>query len=141
MTLRERILQAQDLSHEVVEVPEWNCTVVIWQMGERQRRAFELWCAKQDQSPPDLAMFYARLIVECARDIETGEPIFSADDAGALSEKCSAALRRLQGVAMRLNHLEEEQRDDLKKNSPEPGDSANGSPSEPPSPSDTTTST
>ena len=112
---REQALQANDLTHETVTVPEWGGDVVIWQMPEKRRNDFDHWNAEIVERK-DWSQFRARLIADTAGD-ESGALLFTHDDVPALAEKSSAVVRRLADVALRINRMRAEDREAAEKNS------------------------
>lgn len=107
---RDRILSADDLPREVVEVPEWGGSVYVRTMTGAERDRFEDEHHKQVNRN-----FRARLAVLTVCD-EAGVLLFKPEDAGALGEKSAAALNRVLDVSAKLNGLTKSDVDDLEKN-------------------------
>lgn len=112
---REQILQANDLEHEVVSVPEWGGELCVWRMAEKRRNDFDQWAVDVIERK-DYASFRARLIADCAGD-EAGALLFSHEDVGALAEKSSAAVRRVAEAALRVNKMRAQDAEQAEKNS------------------------
>lgn len=101
--LRSRILSADDITSEMVEVPQWGVTVEVRSMDARSRILMT-----QDVSGDDgvsMERLYPDMVIQTAHDPATGERIFSADDRDALLAKSSAALDILATAAMRVSGM------------------------------------
>lgn len=116
MSLRDTILQAQDIEQERVSVPEWGITVTIRGMTAGERDDFEASWFTDDAKPKrNLANVRARLAVRCMLDDE-GKRIFSDQDAEALGRKSGRAMDRVYAVASRLSGLGAKDAEELAKN-------------------------
>ncbi len=104
MSLRDKILAIKDIQEELVEIPEWNCKVLVRGLTGRQRAIF-LQNSIDPKGKLDMQKAYPDLVILSARDPETGEPIFGAGDADAVIEKSGAALERIAQATMRLSGL------------------------------------
>lgn len=101
---RDQILEANDLTLESVDVPEWGGSVMVRAMTGADRDAFDASNVKEVDGK--LVSDYTNLCVKLvARTIvdEAGNRIFSDDDMSALGRKSAAALDRVYRVAQRLN--------------------------------------
>ena len=98
---REKILKAMDLSHEDLEVPEWGVTIRVVSPSGRERTRI-VTSFMNDDGMPDLEKMYPALIIATASDPETGERLFTADDAEALLDKNGRVLERIARAAMRV---------------------------------------
>jgi hypothetical protein len=130
---RDDILKADDIETREVAVPEWgDGTVLIRGLTGKQRDDFEASCS-QDRGKQGivriLANFRAKLVVRCLVDDDGGR-LFSDQDASALGEKSAAAIDRLFEVAAELSRLNNEDIEELAKNSEagQAGDSTSTSP-------------
>ena len=101
MGLRERILAANDLRREAVDVPEWGAQIWISMLGLTDRLEYERWSAKQSQDSDELIV---RLLVLTATD-EDGRRVFTEADAKELAAKNPDVLLRLGQIAARVNRL------------------------------------
>lgn len=102
MSLREQILKLADSTSEKVDIPEWKLTVEVRSMSGAARAALVQAGALQGQLP-NMSKFTSDIVVMCTFDPETGEQIFTNDDAEAVMDKNGAALERITLVAMRLS--------------------------------------
>lgn len=119
MTLlsRDQILQADDLTHEDVEVPEWGGTVRVRTLTGSERDAFEqsVITRRGKQVDMNLENLRAKLAALTIVD-EDGERLFSEADVQALAQKSAAALSRVFTVAQRLNGLTDGDVEELTEN-------------------------
>lgn len=135
-SLRDKILEAEDLKREEVFVPEWGVTVYIRGMSGAERDAYEHSIIENNKAGK--LDYRGNLIVRVAVD-EQGHRIFSDSDSELVGEKSAGALQRLFNVATRLNKMSDSDIGELAKNSERgrPDDSHSGSAS----PSDDSTPT
>jgi hypothetical protein len=98
---RDAILQAQDLQHEDVAVPEWGGTVRVQMMTGTQRDALGAALIGPDKKPR-MDTYRVRLLAACIVG-EDGRPLFGPDEIEMLGGKSSIALDRVYAVAERLN--------------------------------------
>lgn len=119
------ILGADDLSKERVEVPEWGGDVYIRTMTGTERDSWEESILKMNvrtvngksvqQTEVIRKNARANLVSRVCCD-ESGCSLFSPDQATELGKKSSAALDRCWEVAQRLNHLSDDDIEELTKN-------------------------
>lgn len=116
MSLKDRILSAEDIPTEIVDVPEWGVKLLIKGMtgGDRSEMLSR---AIGDDGGVDLKSIYPDVVVITTHDPETGERIFSADDIPALMAKSGKAIDRVAIVGMRLSGFEEDAVDTAGKGS------------------------
>ena len=110
---KAQIVQADDLAHEDVEVPEWGGTVRVRTLTGAERDAFE--AESFGEGGKQLANVRARLVARCLIG-EDGERLFDDQTIDALGAKSARALDRVFAVASRLNGLTEADIEDLEKN-------------------------
>ena len=112
------ILAAQDLQTEDVEVPEWGGAVRVRSFTGRERDAFEASMVRGDgrDRKVDLTNMRARLVGLTVID-ESGQRLFTDEEADLLGAKSGAALDRVFAVAQKLNGLSGADVDELSKNS------------------------
>ena len=113
MLSRDDILNAEDMTIERVDLPEWSpnghkdeAFVFVRNMTGRERDAFEKTIVQQrgKKSVVNMENFRAKLFVHSVCD-EQGELLFSDADVKALSEKSAAPLQRVFDVASRLSGI------------------------------------
>lgn len=115
MLTKKQILQSNDLSKELVKVPEWNGEVYIRTMTGTERDQFEQSLAIS-KDKLNLANIRARLCALAICD-EDGNRLFTDSEIEALGQKSAAALDRIFEVAQRLNKIGAKDIEDLEKNS------------------------
>ena len=100
MLTRDQILQADDLRHVDVDVPEWGGTIRIRTMTGKERQKYQGIVADAKGKMP--ADFMETFISLCAID-EKGKALFADGDVKALGEKSAVALNRVFEAALALN--------------------------------------
>lgn len=107
MSIRDQILNAQDIGEEEVTVPEWGVTLLVRGMTVNERNTMIMASRKEDGSM-DLPTYYASIVQQCALDPETRERVFAPDDLGLLGAKSPAAIDRVTKRALALSGLSPE---------------------------------
>lgn len=102
MSLRDQILEADDIERRVVHVPEWGCTVEMRSPSGAERGRVVALLGRED---PDPTLLYAALLIPTLYDPESGERLFAPEDAEALSAKHGGVLERLSNVALELTAI------------------------------------
>jgi hypothetical protein len=100
---RLNVLQADDLKHEDVPVPQWGGMVRIRVMTGAERDEFRTSIAENGETVP-VGRFSAALVAATCID-EAGNRIFTMEDIEALEAKSAKSLDGPANVAMRLNGL------------------------------------
>ena len=117
MSLRDQILNSNDIPRELVKVKEWNVEIEVRGMtGAERTRILDL---AQSDGGMNLQMVYPEIVISTAFDAETGEKIFTPEDRTALLSKSANALDALATVGMRLSGFLAETSNDLGKGSSE----------------------
>ncbi len=117
MSLRDQILNSNDIPKELVKVKEWNISIEVRGMtGAERTRILDL---AQAGDGMNLQMVYPEIVISTAFDAETGEKIFNPEDRTALLSKSANALDALATVGMRLSGFLAETSNDLGKDSSE----------------------
>lgn len=118
---RDRILAAQDLRFEEVEIPEWEGTVRVRGLTGAQRDQYEaeVLSAHGRRGSFELRFRQARakLVAMSVVDAE-GNLLFSEGDVAALGGKSARALDRIFDVAARLSGLTGEEVEELVRDFP-----------------------
>ena len=113
MSLRDQILNSNDIPKELVKVKEWGISIEVRGMtGAERTRILDL---AQDEKGMNLQMVYPEIVISTAFDAETGEKIFTPEDRTALLSKSANALDVLATVGMRLSGFLSETSNDLGK--------------------------
>ena len=113
MSIRDQILNSNDIPKKLVKVKEWNVEVEVRGMtGAERTRILDL---AQGDGGMNLQMDYPEIVISTAFDAETGEKIFSPEDRTALLSKSANALDALATVGMQLSGFLAETSNDLGK--------------------------
>jgi hypothetical protein len=117
---RDDILQADDITHEDVGVPEWGGVARVKALNGAERDQFEASITemKGKKTRINAQNVRARLAAQTIVD-EADKPIFSLADIEALGRKSAAALDRVFGVAMRLAGMRDADLEELTENFPD----------------------
>ncbi len=100
--LRNKILATNDSTVQMVEIPEWDCTIEVRSMtGAARARIMAL--AMTEDGNADISNVYPEVIIGCSFDPETGEPLFTSEDRDLLMSKNASALDRVATVASELS--------------------------------------
>jgi hypothetical protein len=117
VSIRDQILNSNDIPKELVKVKEWNIEIEVRGMtGAERTRILDL---AQADGGMNLQMVYPEIVISTAFDAETGEKIFNPEDRTALLSKSANALDALATVGMRLSGFLAETSNDLGKDSSE----------------------
>ena len=119
MSLREKILAAEDIQSELVEVPEWGCIVEVRGMNGADRSRILEAAASSEDGKIGIGSMYVETVIASAYDPETGERIFSNNDRDVLMSKSASAIDRIATVGMRLSAMDAKATDDAKVTFPE----------------------
>lgn len=117
---KDSILNANDLKREIIPCPEWGGDVIIQELGAIDRD--RLWpCLLDADGKNDPVNVSGKVLVRCIVN-ESGERLFSDEDAVALGKRSPKVLDRLFKVAEKLIVLKVD--DAAVKNSePDPSES------------------
>jgi len=107
VSLRDRILAADDIGKDVMEVPEWGCSLEVRTVtaGERSKM---IKAALTDEGTLDTVSLFPMLIISSCFDPDTGEQVFGPDDLAALQGKSAAAVERIGQKAMEMSGMTSE---------------------------------
>jgi len=113
VSIRDQILNSNDIPKKLVKVKEWNVEIEVRGMtGAERTRILDL---AQGDGGMNLQMVYPEIVISTAFDAETGEKIFSPEDRTALLSKSANALDSLATVGMQLSGFLAETSNDLGK--------------------------
>lgn len=107
MSLRDRILNAEDLGSEIVYIPEWDVKVEVRAMTVAQQQTL---IAKVRKPNGDLnsELLAVETIIAACFDPETGERVFDDADRDVLRTKSASAFSRLLAASNRAAGMEDE---------------------------------
>ena len=103
------ILAVEDISREMVDVPEWGFTFEVRSMTAGERT--HIMDLAQKAGEVDLSLVYPEIVIATTFNPESGEKVFSSEHRVALMTKNAAALDRLAKVGMKLSGMTEEAAD------------------------------
>lgn len=104
MSLRDRILAADDIGAQTIEIPQWDVTVEVRTMSAGRRSRMLQTCSLGDGTV-DLDRLYPMLIVATVFDPETGERVFEEADIPLLQEKSAGAIEFVAQAAMKMSGM------------------------------------
>ena len=123
MSLRETILNADDLDSKMVELPQWGVTVEVRSLDGRSRARLLSSAAKEDGTV-DLERLYPEMVILCAYDPETGERVFTEDDRDGLLSKSASQLELVALAAMQVSGMTGDSQAEAGKDLPSTGNDA-----------------
>lgn len=106
MSIRDKILAADDIGTDTVHVPAWNVDVTVRGMTLGQRND-AITAARNEDGSLNLSRYYAYIIIGTVSDPETGESVFTEDDVDLLLGKSSAPADLLAKKALDLSGMDE----------------------------------
>lgn len=104
MTLRDKILNVEDIKKEEVDVRDWGVKIEVRGLTGQARGALLNTCMDKFGNM-DLEKMYPEVIIACSYDLETGQKIFTPADKDAINGKSGAALEQIASVALRLSGM------------------------------------
>ena len=116
MSLRDKILAADDIGREIFTVPLWEVDVEVRTMTASERSKM-LNSAMDDNGNMDLEQLYPRILIATVFDPDTGEQVFTEDDVSALQNKSASAVEAVAQKSMALSGLTAEAVDEAGKES------------------------
>lgn len=114
MLTKEQILNSDDMTVQEIPCPEWGGVVKIQAMSGFARDRFESSIVGKNGGT-DLVNIRAKLAAASIVD-ENGELMFSEKDVQKLGKKSAAALQRIFNAAQKLNHISDDDVEELAKN-------------------------
>ena len=117
-SLRDIILDAQDIATEQVVVPEWGVTVEVRGMSGLERARF-MEEFSTDDGKLDYARLYPSLLIKTLFDPSTAEPVFTDADADFINTKSGQVLERIGRIATRLSGMSQDEEEKAVERFPE----------------------
>jgi len=122
--LSSKIFAAADIESELVEVAQWDVTLLVKSITAKDR-AMMISGSVENNGVFRLEEILPDLVIASCYDPETGEKVFQAGDRDALMAKSAAPIEQLAQVAMRLSGMDDEAVDAAGKGStPTPNDAS-----------------
>lgn len=123
MSLRDKILSADDLTSEMVDVPEWGVKLEVRSPTAkvRSRMVSSAMRTNDDtgETTTDLESVYPQFLIACCFDPDTGDKVFEDDDQEVINAKSSAAVERVAKACLRVSGLSDDTESTLGKDSSE----------------------
>lgn len=117
--IKNKIRQSNDLSQELVEVPEWGVTVLVRSMSARQRAEFAAYidsAQKDGGVVHSIESLWQVVLLNCCFDPDTNEAVFDAEDIEWLmGEKSGIVIDRLANACLEVSGLREKAVDEAGK--------------------------
>jgi len=114
MSLRDKILNADDLTKEEMVIEAWDVTINVCSMTGKQRS--KLLQRAKDRGDEGLEDFYSEILAMTVRDPKTNELIFSEKDYDALMGKNIKILEEIVNKSLELNGLGNKSIEEAEKN-------------------------
>lgn len=111
MNTRDKILKADDLTSEVVDVPQWGVKLEVRAPSAKVRSRMVSSAMRKDddgESSVDLESVYPQFLIACCFDPDTGEKVFEDGDQDAINDKSSAAVELVAKACLRVSGLSED---------------------------------
>lgn len=119
MSLRDKILAADDIASEIVEVPEWDCLIEVRGMNGADRSRILETAASSEDGKIGIGSMYVETVIASAYDPDSGTRIFTEADRDVLMSKSASAIDRIATVGMRLSAMDAKATDNAKVTFPE----------------------
>jgi hypothetical protein len=104
-SLRDKILNAQDIKSEILNIPEWEVDILVKSMTGK-KRALVMGEAMDKKGKMNFENMYADLAITSSYDPETLKLIFEPTDRNVLNEKNGGVLERIAQVVIRISGLD-----------------------------------
>ncbi|CAB4144674.1 hypothetical protein UFOVP1296_38 [uncultured Caudovirales phage] len=104
MSLRDQILQCDDVQKEIIDVPQWNTKIAVHGMSGAARTQM-IQNAADNDGVMNFAKMMPDIVIMCTFDPDTDEQVFSEADREALMLKSGAVLDLIVNTAMRISGL------------------------------------
>lgn len=116
MSIKDKIIAAQDRKFQDVPVPEWDCTVRVQAMtGDDLFTFYNEVSDDKGNVKLDGKTAMPKLLVRTLYDPETGERLFESGETGLIGGKSGDVLFRLFRVAQDVNGLSKAAVEDIEK--------------------------
>ena len=104
MSLRDRILAADDIGKEMITVPHWGVDLELRTMTAAERSKM-LASSVDDNGNMDREELYPRILIATVFDPKSGEAVFDGNDVAALANKSASAVEFVAQKSMALSGL------------------------------------
>ena len=115
MNLREKILNAEDIQEQIVDVPEWGVKILVRGLdGEQRARVMQN--GTDSRGNVNFTKIYPDILIATCYDPETKERVFEETDRDLIMKKSSAAIDKVVNVAMSISGLSKQAEEVIEKN-------------------------
>lgn len=104
MSLRDRILSANDIQSNTIHVDAWDVDLDIRTLTASDRSRLIAMCTNGDGTV-DMDKMYPLLIIAGVYDPETNEKVFTSEDMSLIQDKSSGAVEVVATEVMRLSGM------------------------------------
>lgn len=104
MSLRDRILSANDIQGNTIHVESWGVELEVRTITAVERSRLVSMCTKEDGNV-DMEKMYPLLIIAAVFDPETNDKVFTADDMLLLQDKSASAIEFVAQEVMRMSGM------------------------------------
>lgn len=104
MSVRDRILAANDIQGKQIHVDAWGVDLEVRTITAIERSRLVAMCTKEDGNV-DMEKMYPLLIIAAVFDPENGEKVFSSDDMLLLQDKSASAIEFVAQEVMQMSGM------------------------------------
>jgi hypothetical protein len=115
MSLREKILNIEDIQEQIVDVPKWGVKILVRELNGKQRDKI-MQNAVDAKGNINFEKMHSEAIIAACYDPETKEKLFEESDRDQLMEKSSIALDTLYNVIAEMSGLSKKSEETIEKN-------------------------
>ena len=115
MSLREKILNTEDIQEQIVDVPKWGVKILVKELNGRQRDKI-MQSAVDSKGNINFEKMHSEAIIAACYDPETKEKLFEETDRDQLMEKSSAAIDTIYNVIAEMSGLTKKSEEVIEKN-------------------------
>jgi hypothetical protein len=120
-TLRDQILGTEDISIELMVIPEWgDAKIEIRSMTAGERSQMMQSVATPD-GQVDFTAMYPAILIKSVYDPDTGQHIFNDSDAALVNSKNGGVVERIAIKAMKMSGMDNDSRRAVGNDSSETG--------------------
>jgi hypothetical protein len=106
VSLRDRILSANDIQKDLIHVDAWDVDVEVRTMTAIERARLIAVCTTEAGSV-DMEKMYPLLVIAGVYDPESGAPVFTHEDVDSLQEKSAGAIEFIAQKVMEASGMKE----------------------------------
>lgn len=104
MSLRDRILAAEDIDSRTIHIEQWDVDVELRTLSAVERTRLVKSCTDAE-GLVDLEKMYPLLVIASCYDPETGGKVFDISDMDAVGDKSASAIEFVARKAMEMSGM------------------------------------